>query len=151
MQGLLAVVLLWHPVAVIAGDALAETNLPIAGSTLVETNSSIVVHKTVQDRPQSATQQPELYFGSRIKSVTTTAAPQSPLDSNYANVLHSYHTTIIGFRLTLTSHAYLFVGVGLGIPDDLLEQGLGQNLSTATIRIQNSLVMQTEYGLGWKF
>ena len=95
--------------------------------------------------------QPELYFGSRIESVTTAVAPQNPYESNYASALHSYHKAIIGFRLALTARAYLFVGVGMAVPDDILEQGWGQNVGFTAAQIQNALVMQTEYGLGWDF
>ena len=141
---LLAAVLLWHSVGVIAGGAPAETNL------------GIVVRKTTPDRqlpnrPRSARPQPELYIGSRIESVTSTVAPQNPYESDYASFLHAYHKAIIGFRLALTSRVYLFVGVGMAVSDDLLEQGLGQNVSITAAQVQNALVMQTEYGLGWDF
>ncbi|MFH1970081.1 MAG: hypothetical protein ABIJ53_07150 [Verrucomicrobiota bacterium] len=139
--GLLTAVLLWCPVA---GDALAVTNL------------GIVVRKTAPDRqspdrPRNTAPQAKLYFGSRFEPVTTTVVPQNPYASNYTNVLHPYHKAIIGFRFALTSRTYLFVGVGMAVPADLLEQGLGQNGSIAAVQIQNALSMQTEYGLGWDF
>lgn len=142
--GFLAAVLLWCPVAGIAGDALAATNLPA------------VMRKTapdrqLPDRPRNAAPQSKLYFGSRVESVTTAVAPQNPYASNYTSVLRSYHKAIIGFRLALTAHAYLFVGVGMAVPDNLLEQGLGRNVSVTAAQIQNALGMQTEYGLGWDF
>ena len=138
VPGLLVAALLWCPVAGMAGDALAATNLP-------------VMRPVAQARPRSAAPQSELYFGSRIESVTTTVAPQNPYESNYASVRRAYHKAIIGFRLALTSRAYLFVGVGMAVPDDLLEQGQGQSVSITAAQIQNALVMQTEYGLGWDF
>ena len=136
--------LLGRPAAGIAGDALAATNL------------SVVVRKTAPDRQlpgrlQNIAPQAKLYFGSRVESVTTSAAPQNPYEPNYASTLHSYHKAIIGFRFALTSHAYLFVGVGMAIPDDVLEQGLSRNVNIAAAQIQNALSMQTEYGLGWDF
>ena len=137
--GLLTTVLLWHPVAGIAGDALAATNLPV------------VVRKMAPDRPRNAAPQSKLYFGSRVESVTTAVAPQNLYESNYMNVLRSYHKAIIGFRFALTSRAYLFVGVGMAVSDDLLKQGVGQNVSIPAAQIQNALGMQTEYGLGLDF
>ena len=137
--GLLVAVLLWRPVSGIAGDALAVTNLPV------------VVRKTAPGRPQNAAPQAQLYFGSRVEPVTTAVAPQSPYASSYTSVLHSYHKAIIGFRFALTARAYLFVGVGMAVSDDLLEQGLGPNVNITAAQIQNALSMQTEYGLGWDF
>ena len=141
--------LLWCPVAGMAGNALTATN------------SGIVVRKTVQDRqspdrqspsqPRNATPQSKLYFGSRVKYVSTAVVPQNTYASNYASVRHSYHKTVIGFRLALTSRTYFFVGVGMVVSDDLLEQGLGPNISITAAQIQNALGMQTEYGLGWNF
>ena len=152
--GLLAVVLLWHPVAGIAGDALAATNLPaVVRKTAPDRQLSDrqSPNRQLPDRPRNATPQSKLYFGSRVENVTTVVAPQNPYESNYASVLRSYHKAIIGFRLALTSHTYLFIGVGMAVSDNLLEQGLGQNLSITTAQIQNALGMQTEYGLGWDF
>ena len=102
-------------------------------------------------RPRNVAPQSQLYFGSRVESVTTAVAPQNPYEPNYMSVLHSYHKAIIGFRFALTSRAYLFVGVGMAVSDDLLEQGLGQNVSITAAQIQDALGMQTEYGLGWEF
>ena len=153
-SGLLTVMLLWCPVAGMAGDALTATN------------SGIVVRKTVQDRqspdrqspgrqspsqPRNAEPHSKLYFGSRVKYVSTAVVPQNTYASNYASVRHSYHKTVIGFRLALTSRTYFFVGVGMVVSDDLLEQGLGPNISITAAQIQNALGMQTEYGLGWNF
>ncbi|MBU1736410.1 MAG: hypothetical protein KKC28_01645 [Verrucomicrobia bacterium] len=143
--GLFVAVLLWCPVTGIAGDALATTNLPI-----------VVVRKTAPNRqspnrPRDVTPQSELYFGSRVASVTTAVVPQNPYESNYTSVLHSYHKAIVGFRFALTSRAYLFVGVGMAVSDDLLEQRWSQNVNITAAQIQNALSMQTEYGLGWDF
>jgi len=71
--------------------------------------------------------------------------------SAYTSVLRSHHKAIIGFRFALTARAYLFVGVGMAVPDNLLEQGLSRNVSITAAQIQNALGMQTEYGLGWDF
>jgi len=139
VPGLFVAVLLWRPVAGIAGDALAVTNLPV------------VVRKTVPVRPRNAAPQSKLYFGSRVEPVTTAVVPQNPYDSNYASVLHSYHKAVVGFRFALTSRVYMFVGVGMAVSDDLLKQGLGRNVSISADQIQNALGMQTEYGLGWDF
>ena len=141
---LLAAVVLWRPVGVIAGNATTTTNLPV------------IVRKTAPYRqfpaqPQSAPPQSELYVGSRVKSITSTLKPQNPYESDYASLLHAYHKAIVGFRLALTSRVYLFVGVGLAVPNDLLKQGWGQDVSITTDQIRNALVMQTEYGLGWDF
>ena len=142
--GLLVAVLLWCPVAGIAGDALAVTNF------------GVVMRKTAPDRqspdwPRKAAPQSKLYFGSRVESVTTVVVPRNPYASNYTSVLRSYHKAVIGFRFALTARAYLFVGVGMAVSDDFLEQRLGQNVSITTAQIQNALGMQTEYGLGWDF
>jgi len=142
--GLLAAVLLWYPVAGIAGDALAATNfLGVVRKTAPD--------RQLPDRPRNAAPQSKLYFGSRVESVTTVVAPQNPYASNYTSVLRSYHKAIIGFRFALTARTYLFVGVGMAVSDDLLEQGLGQNVNLTAAQIQNALGMQTEYGLGWDF
>ena len=129
----LAAVLLWPPHAVVAGGAPAVTNWPVFM------------------RPPHAAPQSKIYFGSRIEPVATAAAPQNPYEANYTSVLRSYYKAIIGFRLALTARAYLFIGVGMAVPGDLLEQGLGQNISITAAQIQDALGMQTEYGLGWDF
>lgn len=118
---------------------------------MTETNARIVVRKAAPDRPGNTAPQLQLYLGSRVASVTSTVAPQNPYDSDYASLRRAYHKAIVGFRLALTSHVYLFVGVGMAVPDKLLEQGLGQNISTTAAQIQNALGLQTEYGLGWDF
>ena len=151
---LLSAVLLWCPVAGMAGDALAATNSPVIvrktapDRQLPDRQSS---DRQSSDRPRNAAPQSKLYFGSRVESVTTAVAPQNPYESNYVSVRRSYHKAIIGFRLALTARTYLFVGVGMAVPDNLLEQGLGQNVSITAAQIQNALGMQTEYGLGWDF
>ncbi|MBU4212520.1 MAG: hypothetical protein L6437_15040 [Kiritimatiellae bacterium] len=147
--GLLTAVLLWRPVAGIAGDAPAVTNLGIVVRKSAPDRQS--PDRRLPDRPRNAAPQSKLYFGSRVESVTTAGAPQNPYESNYTSVLRSYHKAIIGFRFALTSRAYLFVGVGMAVPDNLLEQGLGRNVSITAAQIQNALGMQTEYGLGWDF
>ena len=152
--GLLTAVLLWRPIVGIAGDALAATNLgvvvrkPAPDRQSPDRQSS---DRQSPDRPRNTAPQSKLYFGSRVESVTTTVAPQNPYESNYTSVRRSYHKAIIGFRLALTARAYLFVGVGMAVPDDLIEQGLGQNVNLTAAQIQNALGMQTEYGLGWDF
>lgn len=150
--GLLASVLWWCPVAGIAGPAiagLAATNLPIVVRKMAPARQSPVWQSP--GRLRNTAPQSELYFGSRLESVTSEVVPQNPYESNYASAQHSYRKVIIGFRLALTTRAYLFVGVGMTIPDDLLEQGLSQNVSITTAQIQNALGMQTEYGLAWDF
>lgn len=147
--GLFIAMLLWRPVAGIAGDALAATNLPVVVRKTAPDRQLPV--RQLSNRPRNATPQSKLYFGSRVESVTTAVAPQNPYELNYTSVLHSYHKAVIGFRLALTARAYLFVGVGMAVSDDLLEQGLGQNVSLTSAQIQNALGMQTEYGLGWDF
>lgn len=147
--GLLAAVLFWRPVAGMAGNASAETNLVIVVRKAAPDRQS--PDRQLPVRPRNAAPQAKLYFGSRVESLTTAVAPQNPYESNYASVLHSHHKAIIGFRLALIARAYLFVGVGMAIPDDILKQGWGQNVSATSSQIQNALVMQTEYGLGWEF
>ncbi|MCX6991963.1 MAG: hypothetical protein NT011_02350 [Kiritimatiellaeota bacterium] len=141
--------LLWRPVAGIAGDALAATNLPVVVRKTVSIRQS--PDQQLPSRSRNTTPQSKFYFGSRVESVTTVVAPQNPYEPNYTSVLRSYHKAIIGFRLALTARAYLFVGVGMAVADDLLERGLGQNISITAAQIQNALGMQTEYGLGWDF
>lgn len=128
----------------------------IAEDALASTNLAVVVRKAPPDqplpgRPRNAAPQAKLYFGSRVESVTTAVAPQNPFESNYTSALHSYHKAIIGFRIALTAHAYVFVGVGMAVSDNLLEQGFGPNGGITAAQIQNALAMQTEYGLGWDF
>lgn len=147
--GLLAAVLFWRPVAGIAGDTPAATNLPVVVRKMPPAWQ--LPDRQLPDRPRNAALQAKLYFGSRVEHVTATMAPQNPYESNYASVLHSYHKAIIGFRLALTARAYLFVGVGMAVSDALLEHGLGQNISIPAVQIQNALGMQTEYGLAWNF
>jgi len=154
LPGLCAALLLWRPVAVMAGGALAATNLPVVvrKTELVrQWPDRLWPDRPLPTRPRNAVPQPKLYFGSRVESVKTVVAPQNPYESNYTSVLHSYHKAVVGFRLALTARTYLFVGVGMAVSDDLLEQGLGQNIGATTAQIQNALAMQTEYGLGWDF
>jgi hypothetical protein len=146
---LLTAVLLWCPVAGIAGDALAATNFGIVVRKTEQDRQSPVLQSP--DRPQNTVPQSKFYFGSRVEPVTTAVAPQNPYAPNYTSVLRSYHKAIIGFRFALTARAYLFVGVGMAVSDGLLEQGLGQNVNITAAQIQNALSMQTEYGLCWDF
>ena len=143
-MGLLVAVLLWHSAGVIAMGAPAETNLPVIVRKAAPDRQS-------PDRPRNDAPQAKLYFGSRLESVTSTVAPQNPYESDYASFLHAYHKAIIGFRLALTSRTYLFVGVGMAIPDELLDQWWVRNTSFTATQLQDVLVMQTEYGLGWDF
>lgn len=93
----------------------------------------------------------QLYFGPRVAPVTSSVALQDPYTSPYSTSANSYHKAIVGFRFGLNSRTYLFIGIGMAVSDNLLEQALATNTRISAAQIQNGLGMQTEYGFGWDF
>lgn len=134
--------------------AAALMGLPLTGigePSPADKEPPVIVRKATGNSTRNAGLHTDFYFGSQLESMTSTVAPQDPDAAAYAARRNAYTKAIIGFRLTLMAHTYLFVGVGVAMPDTLLEQWWTQNSGISASQFQDALIMQTEYGFGWDF